>query len=104
MTWTKPEFIELRFGFEVTMYIWKWNRAVTDDLGWPKKSDMAPAQLAKYGFADMHQFRNWRWFKNLGGGPLSDLGAHQIDIFNWWFGLKPRSVLATGGIDYYQKH
>src|SRR5215469_15904981 len=22
MTWTKPEFIELRFGFEVTMYIW----------------------------------------------------------------------------------
>jgi len=22
MTWTKPEFIELRLGFEVTMYIW----------------------------------------------------------------------------------
>jgi predicted dehydrogenase len=52
----------------------------------------------------MHQFRNWRWFKNLGGGPLSDLGAHQIDIFNWWFGVKPRAVLASGGIDYYQNH
>jgi coenzyme PQQ precursor peptide PqqA len=22
MSWSKPEFIELRFGFEVTMYIW----------------------------------------------------------------------------------
>jgi coenzyme PQQ precursor peptide PqqA len=22
MTWTKPEFVEIRFGFEVTMYIW----------------------------------------------------------------------------------
>ena len=46
-----------------------------------------PEQLAKYGYKDMHQFRNWRWFKGLGGGPLSDLGAHQIDIFNWWFGV-----------------
>ena len=59
---------------------------------------------AKYGYKDMHQFRNWRWFKNLGGGPLSDLGAHQIDIFNWWFGTTPRAVLASGGIDYYQNH
>lgn len=22
MVWSKPEFVELRFGFEVTMYIW----------------------------------------------------------------------------------
>jgi len=65
---------------------------------------MTQAELAKYGFADMHQFRNWRWFKKLGGGPLSDLGAHQIDIFNWWFGVPPRAVLASGGIDYYKNH
>jgi predicted dehydrogenase len=63
-----------------------------------------PRQLAKYGFKDMHQFRNWRWFKGLGGGPLSDLGAHQIDIFNWWFGVTPRSVMASGGVDYYTNH
>ena len=82
----------------------QWNRAVTEDFGWPKKAAMDPAQLAKYGYADMHQFRNWRWFKNLGGGPLSDLGAHQIDIFNWWFGVLPKSVMASGGKDYYQNH
>ena len=82
----------------------QWNRAVTEDLGWPKKSGIEPAVLTKYGFTDMHQFRNWRWFRNLGGGPLSDLGAHQIDIFNWWFGVKPRAVLASGGVDYYKHH
>ncbi len=82
----------------------QWNRAVTEDFGWPKKAAMPPEQLAKYGYTDMHQFRNWRWFKKLGGGPLSDLGAHQIDIFNWWFGVKPRAVLASGGVYYYKTH
>jgi predicted dehydrogenase len=82
----------------------QWNRAAAEDFGWPKKAAMPPETLAKYGFTDMHQFRNWRWFKNLGGGPLSDLGAHQIDIFNWWFGQTPRSVMASGGVDYYQNH
>src|SRR5208282_3037080 len=69
-----------------------------------QRAVMPPEQLAKYGFKDMHQFRNWRWFKGLGGGPLSDLGAHQIDVFNWWFGVEPRAVLASGGIDYYKNH
>jgi predicted dehydrogenase len=82
----------------------QWNRAVTEDFGWPKKAAMPPEELAKYGYADMHQFRNWRWFNNLGGGPLSDLGAHQIDIYNWWFGMPPKSVMASGGIDYYKNH
>jgi len=82
----------------------QWNRAVTPDFGWPKHSDLKPEQLAQYGFKDMHQFRNWRWFKGLGGGPLSDLGAHQIDIFNWWLNCKPKSVMASGGLDYYTTH
>jgi predicted dehydrogenase len=82
----------------------QWNRAVTEDFGWPKKSAMSAEELAKYGYKDMHQFRNWRWFKGLGGGPLSDLGAHQIDIFNWWFDVPPSSVMASGGIDYYKNH
>jgi predicted dehydrogenase len=81
----------------------QWNRAVKEDFGWPKKFEMPAGTLAKYGFKDMHQFRNWRWFKGLGGGPLSDLGAHQIDIFNWWMGT-PKSVIASGGLDYYKNH
>ncbi len=82
----------------------QWNRAVAKDLTAPKHSEMSADQLTKYGFKDMHQFRNWRWFKGLGGGPLSDLGAHQIDIFNWWMGKAPQSVFASGGLDYYSNH
>jgi predicted dehydrogenase len=83
----------------------QWNRAVKDDFGLPKKAvPMSAEQLAKYGFKDMHQFLNWRWFKGLGGGPLSDLGAHQIDIFNWWFSVTPKSVFASGGVDFYTTH
>ena len=35
---------------------------------------------------------------------MSDLGAHQIDIFNWWLGTTPKSVIASGGLDYYKNH
>lgn len=80
----------------------QWNRAVTPDLGWPKNAVLPDDVLKKYGFKDMHQFRNWRWFRDLSGGPISDLGAHQIDIFNWFFQSHPKSVMASGGADYYK--
>ena len=40
-------------------------------------------------------------FKDFGGGAISDLGAHQIDLFNWMYNALPKSVIATGGIDYF---
>ncbi len=94
---------EAQFCGKLTAAQSQWNRAVKEDFGWPKKYEMPQATLTKYGYKDMHQFRNWRWFKGLGGGPLSDLGAHQIDVFNWWMG-SPKSVIASGGLDYYKNH
>jgi predicted dehydrogenase len=82
----------------------QWNRAVSDDLGWPERYALAADLLAKYGYGNMHEFRNWRWFKKYAGGPISDLGAHQIDVFNWFLGTNPRSVMAGGGRDYYENH
>ena len=79
----------------------QWNRAVSDDLGWPARYEIPTDVLQRYGYKDMHQFRNWRWFRDLSGGPISDLGAHQIDIFNWFLGTGPKSVMASGGADYY---
>jgi predicted dehydrogenase len=81
----------------------QWNRAAKPDLGWPKKYVMDQATLEKYGFKDMLQYRNWRWYKGLGGGPIVDLGSHQIDIYNWFLGANPKSVTASGGTDYYEK-
>ena len=95
---------EANFCGRLTAAQSQWNRAVKEDFGWPKKYALPAATLAKYGYGDMHRFRNWRWYKGLGGGPLSDLGAHQIDIFNWWLGTPPKSVIASGGLDYYKNH
>ena len=81
----------------------QWNRSAKPDLGWPKKAAMDQATLEKYGFRNMLQFRNWRWYKGLGGGPIVDLGSHQIDIYNWFLNAKPKTVMAGGGTDYYEK-
>jgi predicted dehydrogenase len=82
----------------------QWHRAVTDDFGVPKGQEIPEAKLHKYGYANMHEFRNWRWFKKYAGGPMSDLGAHQIDIYNWMLGTNPQSCIASGGVDYYKTH
>jgi len=81
----------------------QWNRSRQDPLTMPAKYNMAPATLEKYGYRSMEQFLNWRWYRGLGGGPIVDLGSHQIDIFNWFLGARPASVIASGGTDYYGK-
>ncbi len=83
----------------------QWNRAVnsSQDIAFNKKLTIDDATLNKYGFADMNQFMNWRTFRALSGGPISDLGAHQIDIFGWFLGVPPKSVFASGGHSYFKK-
>jgi predicted dehydrogenase len=80
----------------------QWNRSVQPDLGWPEKYTIPQAVLKAYGYQSMRQFRNWRWYKGLGGGPIVDLGSHQIDIYNWFLNCRPLSVVASGGTDYYK--
>jgi predicted dehydrogenase len=87
-------------GRIVTVY-GQWNRAVAPDLGAPDRYVIPDARLKQYGFKDMHQFRNWRWYKGLGGGPIVDLGSHQIDIYSWFLGSNPTHVIASGGLLYH---
>ena len=91
---------------EITTINGQWNRsrASCEDLGWPEGTAMDKAKLNKYGFESMEQFRNWRWYKGLGGGPIVDLGSHQIDIYSWFLGCNPKSVIASGGVDYWKDH
>ncbi|MFH1884344.1 MAG: Gfo/Idh/MocA family oxidoreductase [Planctomycetota bacterium] len=91
---------------KITCINGQWNRskAACEDLGWPKKDAIDQPTLKKYGFDSMKQFRNWRWYKGLGGGPIVDLGSHQIDIFSWFLGTNPKAVMASGGIDYWKGH
>lgn len=82
----------------------QWNRSLraSQDIAFNKKLAIEPSILTKYGFKDMHQFMNWRTYRDLSGGPISDLGAHQIDIFNWFLGTVPKRVYATGGNSYFK--
>jgi predicted dehydrogenase len=82
----------------------QWNRAISSsqDIAFNPKLAIKPEILTRYGFKDMHQFMNWRTYRDLSGGPISDLGAHQIDIFNWFLGVSPKSVFASGGNDYFK--
>jgi predicted dehydrogenase len=92
----------------------QWNRAVGSSQDILVKPSILPdaKTLSKYGFGrknknmsldDMrHRFLNWRFYKDLSGGPISDLGAHQIDIFNWFFGTAPTSVMASGGRNFFK--
>ena len=74
----------------------QWNRVVKTPLGWPRCTSLDRPTLKRYGYESMTQFRNWRWYKGLGGGPVVSLGSHQIDVINWFLGTNPGSVMACG--------
>ncbi len=93
---------EQRLLGRVTVAYAQWNRAKADLLGWPERYVIDQATLDKYGYGSMTEFRNWRLFKKYGGGPMVDLGSHQIDLFSWVYGAPPRTVVASGGLDYYK--
>ena len=88
----------------VTHCYGQWNRARKLDLGWPKNREMDKATLEKYGYDTMERFANWRWYRKFSGGPIADLGSHQVDIFGWFLKTNPVAVQAQGGPDYYKNN
>ncbi|MBC8468463.1 MAG: Gfo/Idh/MocA family oxidoreductase [Planctomycetes bacterium] len=81
----------------------QWNRVVGVPMGWPRFASLDRPTLERYGYESMAQFRNWRWYKGLGGGPVVSLGSHQIDVINWFLGTNPISVMASGRTSYLDK-
>jgi predicted dehydrogenase len=46
---------------------------------------------------DEYKFRNWRWFWDFGGGILTDLMVHFIDVAHWFFESSvPATAMAMG--------
>ena len=81
----------------------QWNRDAPYTAKWTEKTALSEADLKKYGYDTMERFRNWRWYKKFSGGPIADLGSHQVDIFHWALNTPPKSVMASGGTDNYPK-
>ena len=50
---------------------------------------------------DEYRFRNWRWFWDFGGGILTDLMVHFIDVANWFLDLNHPTTAVTIG-DHFQ--
>ena len=61
-----------------------------------KKYRLPKSLLKEYGFGDMAGFYFWRWFKELSGGPMADLGSHQVDVYNWFLKSVPNVISAVG--------
>lgn len=79
----------------------QWNRPVQTSRGFPRRFPVDDAVLKANGYSSMQQFRNWMWSRQLGGGPAAEFGSHQFDILNWYLETTPHSVLASGGVEYY---
>jgi predicted dehydrogenase len=86
----------------ISHFAGQWNRAQLLERDWPKQYELDADALKRYGYESMKELRNWRWYKKYSGGPIADLGSHQIDVFNWVLKARPRTVMAGGGTDYYK--
>jgi predicted dehydrogenase len=79
----------------------QWAQEAEPLRGWPRRYTVPQDVLARYGYADMNQFRNWMWYPPYSSGPFCDFVAHQIDVCQWFVDAAPQAVLASGGNDYY---
>ena len=52
---------------------------------------------------DPYRFRHWRWFWDFGGGILTDLMVHFIDVANWYLDLTHPLTAATIGDNFQTK-
>ena len=81
-----------------------WNRNQTDRMakGNPTLGPNPVDWKAFLGTApdqpfDEYRFRNWRWFWDFGGGLLTDLMVHWIDVAHWFLNLDhPERAVTIG--------
>jgi predicted dehydrogenase len=75
----------------------------------PKAEEIDPAAVDWQRFLgsapdqpfEPYRFRNWRWFWDFGGGILTDLMVHYLDVANWFLDLDHPATAATIG-DHFQ--
>ena len=57
----------------------------------------------KFREFDAHQFYNWRAYLDFGGGQITDLFTHWIDVVHWFMNDdSPVAATASGGVYYYK--
>ncbi len=67
----------------------------TSKLDWKQFLGDAPEQPF-----DALRFTNWRWFWDFGGGSLTDLFTHWVDVAQWYMGGDTPSMAQAIGANY----
>ncbi len=70
-----------------------WRRPV------PQDSTFDPRP---WGYDSLEHLKNWRLYNKFSLGLMAELGSHQIQVVNWFFGSVPEKVYGTGGIERYK--
>jgi len=73
-----------------------WHR----NANWRRKADPPSPDYdpSRWGYPTFDHLINWRLYKKYSQGLMAELGSHQINIANWFFGAEPQNVLASGGL------
>ena len=95
-----PESCELLLG-TITHFETQANRRVHSELIWAERDTLTPEYLANYGYRSMSEYRNWKQYRKYGCGPCATYFAQQFDVLEWFFGIRPSRLQASGGHDYY---
>ncbi len=94
--------LEAKLPGRLTAAQTQWAQEARDLRGWPKRFLMQPDALQRHQYEDMSQFRNWMWYPRYCGGPYCAFVSQQLDVCQWFLDGPPRSVLASGGQDYFR--
>ena len=96
-----PESRDLLLG-TITHFETQANRRVHPELIWAQRDTLSDELLKKFGYESMTQYRNWRHYRRCSGGAHVMYLAQQLDIMEWFFGVRPTQIQAMGGLDYYK--
>ncbi len=78
----------------------QWHR----NNDWRRPVPQRPLTEAEKRFikTDMEHHINWRLYWDTSDGLMTELGAHQFDIANWFLDAMPTRVMGSGGLDYWR--
>lgn len=91
----KRSFIEPGLLGEITSVYAQWNR----NGSWRRGA--IEGDYSQWGYTTPDMLANWRLYKELSGGLMTELASHQIDAVTWMLGETPSAVQGVGGIDHW---
>jgi predicted dehydrogenase len=73
-----------------------WHR----NANWRRKAEPPSPDYdpSRWGYPTFDHLINWRLYNKYSQGLMAELGSHQVNIANWFFGAEPEKVLGVGGI------